>query len=121
MHPRDRVKLLLGPYLPPRTRPGRSLVCHLRGKVTVRSISDAPIQWPCTWRHAIDRRPSIILCGDLVRAVRTESAAPIMYHWGVGHSTLAKWPGWQHTREVKLRLPASRQSGTRIVWYGQPR
>src|ERR1019366_867348 len=91
MHPRDRVKLLLGPYLPPRTRPGRSLACHLRGKVTVRSISDAPIQWPCTWRHAIDHRPSIILCGDVVRAVCTESAAAIMYHWGVGHSTLATW------------------------------
>jgi hypothetical protein len=60
---------------------GSSLVCQLAGRVTVAGLTDAPVPWPY---RAIRGAPRpLILCGDLVRAVRTESAEAICHHWGV--------------------------------------
>jgi hypothetical protein len=39
----------------------------------------------------MDRRPSLILCGDLVRAVRRESVVAICHWWGVGRNTVWTW------------------------------
>jgi hypothetical protein len=40
----DRVKLLFGPYRPPRLRPGDRATCLLRDcAVVITSITDAPI------------------------------------------------------------------------------
>src|SRR5205085_1927066 len=74
----DRYKLIDGPYYPPRTARGRFLVCQLRGKVKVGGYSDAPIPWPRIWR-----RRSLVICGDLLRALRTESVYAVSYHWGL--------------------------------------
>jgi hypothetical protein len=91
MHERDRVKLLFGPCRMPVCKVGRALRCRICVRAVVRGISAAPIQWPHTWRNNIDRRPSLILCGDLVRAVRRESGTAVAHWWGVSKLTVWKW------------------------------
>ena len=77
----ERFKLLYGPYVAPKCRLGDKLPCEYRGReVTVKGMTDAPIQWPCARRNG---NASPILCGDLIRAVRTESEIAVAYHWGV--------------------------------------
>ena len=51
-------------------------------------MTDAPIPWP---RAYIKGPASLILCGDLIHAVRTESANAIAHHWGVGMTTVGSW------------------------------
>jgi hypothetical protein len=85
----DRFRLLFGPYRMPRCRVGRKLFCEVRGWVTVRGLSDNPIPWPQT--RGKRGRPFLILCGDLVKAVRRESNQAVAYHWGVTPQTVSGW------------------------------
>jgi hypothetical protein len=87
----DRVKLLFGPYRMPKRKVGQWLPCRMRGKARIMGISDAPMQWPYTYRHEMDRRPSLIVCGDLVRALQRESATAIAHWWGASISTVWRW------------------------------
>ena len=85
----ERFKLLYGPYQPPKCRVGDKLPCEYRGReVTVRAMTDAPIQWPAT-RGGL--RASPIVCGDLIRAVRAESEIAVVHHWGVNRYVVWKW------------------------------
>ena len=70
----ERVKLLFGPYRTPKCKVGRRLRCVMRGKVTVAGLSDAPIQWPYVPQPGGNGYRSLILCGDLIRAVRRDDA-----------------------------------------------
>src|SRR5215204_1664503 len=81
-----RFRLLSGPYEPPRTRPGKFLFCESRGTVKVGEYNDGPIPWPMKWGTR-----SLILCGDLVKAVKHESESAVAHHWGVGIKTVQKW------------------------------
>ena len=83
---KELVKLVYGPYRTPRTRAGRYLFCEWRGKVKVGEFSDAPIPWPMKEKYR-----SLILCGDLVKALQRESATAVAYHWGVCVQTVSKW------------------------------
>jgi hypothetical protein len=84
----ERYKLLYGPYVPPECRLGDKLPCEYRGhEVTVRGVSDGPIQWPSTRRG----NHSPILCGDLIRAVQRESEMAVAHHWGVTLSLVWRW------------------------------
>jgi hypothetical protein len=83
-------ELLGGPYLPPIAKPGDWLDDAINGAVQVGRFSDGRISWPC--RKKTGKR-SLILCGDLERAVKTESAIAIMYWFGVSEPTLTKWRG----------------------------
>src|SRR5437868_2602873 len=86
MHDTERFKLLHGSYKMPRCKVRGFLYCHRRGKrVRVTSIADSLISWPCTGNR------SPILCGDLVRAVRKESAQAVAHHWGVTPQTVTIW------------------------------
>ena len=85
----ERFKLLYGPYVVPKCSPGDTLPCEYRGQeVTVNGMTDARIRWPSARRN---NRWSPILCGDLIRAVRTESAQAVAYHWGVSDSVVGRW------------------------------
>ena len=85
----ERFKLLYGPYVVPNCKLGDRLLCEYRAReLSVRGMTDGLIQWPCTRRN---RTKSPIVCGDLVRAIRTESAMAVAYHWGVRHKTIWKW------------------------------
>src|SRR5262245_45972864 len=86
MQDEQRFQLLFGPYVPPRTKRGKFLFCEMRGTVKVGGYSDGPIPWPVKWGTR-----SLILCGDLARAVRVESAQGIAHHWGVRPPTVTKW------------------------------
>ena len=82
----DRFKLEFGPYLPPIIpRTGR-LFCEMRGYLRVGPWSQAPIPWPMRYRTG-----SIILCGDLIRAVKMESVEAVSHHWGVCRTVVQFW------------------------------
>ena len=85
----ERFKLLYGPYVVPECKLGDKLHCEYRGReLTVKGMTDGLIQWPCTRRS---RAKSPIVCGDLVRAIRTESAVAVAHHWGVRRKAVWKW------------------------------
>jgi hypothetical protein len=90
MRDADRYKLRFGPYRAPRCRVGRWLTCAVRGRVRVVAISDAPIPWP-QCRVTRGGRPSLIVCGDLLRAIRRESNQAVAAWWGVSSFTVTKW------------------------------
>ena len=81
----DRFLLAHGPYRPPRSAAGDRLFCEIRGTVIVGGYTDAPIPWP---RMKKGGNPCLILCGDLVRAVRAESNAAVSHHFGVSTHTV---------------------------------
>jgi hypothetical protein len=83
-------ELMNGPYTAPRTAVGLYLRDLIRGRVLVCGISDAPIQWPLSWTPYATRGMPV-LCSELARAVRTETAAAVAYHWGVSRRTTWTW------------------------------
>jgi hypothetical protein len=85
----ERFKLLYGPYTAPKCRSGDTLTCEYRRReMKVRGMSDAPIRWPSLRRGRSD---SLIVCDDLVRAIRTESSIAVAHHWGVARSVVSQW------------------------------
>lgn len=82
-------KLVSGPYAAPVCCVGNRLPCeHVGRERVVGGLTDAPIPWPYARKTG---RRSLILCGDLIRAVRIESVEAICYYWGVGEVTAWKW------------------------------
>jgi hypothetical protein len=121
----DRYRLIDGPYYPPRTARGHFLVCEFRGKVKVGGYSNAPIPWPRIWN-----RRSLVMCGDLVRALKTESRYAISYYWGLSLASVSAYrtqlsvlrmnPGTSrliyelvlpasHTPEARAKLSAAKE------------
>ena len=99
----ERVKLLYGPYRMPRCKVGRWLRCLMRGPIKVCGISPAPIQWPFT-RRGKRGTVSLILCGDLARAVRKESEIAVAHWFGITGQTVWKWRvalGVEETRKER--------------------
>lgn len=81
----ETPKLIGGPYNTPICRIGGTLpdLRHHRTEKTVRGITDAIIPWPY---YRMNKGPSLILCGDLVIALNTESPLAISYYWGISLS-----------------------------------
>lgn len=86
MNDRERYRLYFGPYETPCLPPSRIAKCCMRGRVRVGTWSNGNIPWPRRYRTN-----SLILCRDLVRAVRKESAQAVAWHWGVTLVTVFKW------------------------------
>ncbi|HEX3625185.1 MAG TPA: hypothetical protein VH280_07160 [Verrucomicrobiae bacterium] len=83
----ERFRLQFGPYAPPKIPRKQRLFCEARGWLRVSPTwSDGLISWPRRYQTG-----SIILCGDLVRAVKMESVEVICYHWGVCRNVVQKW------------------------------
>lgn len=88
MRQSERNRLFFGPYRAPKSRVGEEIRCAIRGKVKIVSKSPGRMRWPRC-------RPSIahvlIVCGDLERAIRTESVRAVAYWWGVTPHTVFNW------------------------------
>lgn len=66
------------------------MFCEHRGReTTVDGWTDAPIPWPAY--RGLTGRLTPLLCGDLVRAVRHESAQAVSYWFGVSRYTVRRW------------------------------
>jgi hypothetical protein len=84
-----RFRLLHGPYRTPRCCVGGRLYCErLRCQVPVGGIHEAPIPWPVA---GVKGPRALILCGDLVQAVRLESVVAVCYWWRVHRNTVSRW------------------------------
>jgi hypothetical protein len=88
--------LVGGPYKTPRIKPGQSVACLIRGEVEVDGLSEgvrstaegAPLAWPYLLRcPPVDRR-SLVLCADLVKAVKVESSQAVCHYWGISRDTV---------------------------------
>src|SRR5262249_31367205 len=106
----DRVKLLFGPYRPPRLRVGDRATCLLRDcEVVITSITDAPIPWPRC--RALGGGSGPWLGGDLEEAVRRESAAAVGFWWRLSAATV-----WKMRKA--LGVTRTNNEGTqRLVWH----
>ncbi len=75
-------------YRPPACRIGSWLDDEIYGRVQVGGFTDAKISWP--YRKSRSSH-SLILCGDLVEAVKIEAAKDVCDWFDVGATTVAKW------------------------------
>jgi hypothetical protein len=89
----DRVKLLFGPYQPPRLERGDRAYCLYRDTiVVVTSWTDAPIPWPrCRALDSPGGGSGLLVDDELARAVRSESAAAVMFWRGASASAVNDW------------------------------
>jgi hypothetical protein len=89
----DRVRLLHGPYRPPRLRKGDRASCLFRDcDVVVTGWTDARISWPrCRPVDVARTHPSLLVDEELARAVRQESAAAVRFWWGVSVGVVWRW------------------------------
>jgi hypothetical protein len=120
----DRFRLVYGPYEPPLFK-GGFLKDAVRGKVKFGKYSNAPIPWPIFKKEGRRGSGGHVLCGDLVRALKQESAAAISYHWGVCAGTVLKWrralgfkgltPGARRMIEIGVDLCKLPQSQTKLT------
>jgi hypothetical protein len=86
---RRTITLIGAPYRSTDFRPGDRVKCRVRGWVTVDGITRGPIRWP--YVQQLGGKRSLILCGELERAVRTESVQAVMHYWGVSRTAVRRW------------------------------
>jgi hypothetical protein len=93
MHQRpEHVRLLHGPYKPPRLRRGDRATCLFRdAEVIVTGWSDGRISWPRCRVPGAPGAAGLLVDEELARAVRCESALAIRHWWGVGECTVWRW------------------------------
>jgi hypothetical protein len=87
-----KFKLLFGPYTPPALKKGDRATCFYRdADVVITSWSDGRISWPRC--RALGHRggSGLLVEDELARAIRSESAAALMYWWGVNGRTAWAW------------------------------
>jgi hypothetical protein len=70
----------------------------------VGGYSDGPIPWPVKWGSR-----SLILCGDLIDAVKQESEVAVGHHWGVCIKVVQRW---RRALGVEIYNP-----GTRVLQH----
>jgi hypothetical protein len=122
---KDSLRLLSGPYSTPALRVGERAVCHYRKcVVVVTSWTDAPISWP-RGRPMPLPCPSLLVDDELLRAIKSESAAAIRQWWGVSQGLIARWrkafevarmdnPG--SARLIRAALEKSTAASREKVW-----
>jgi DNA-binding Xre family transcriptional regulator len=84
------LSFVAGPYRSPRVALGDVIECARFGPLVVRGWSNGPIPWPMG-RANVGGRSSLILFGDLERAIRCESNRAVALAWGVTWMTVSHW------------------------------
>lgn len=82
------LRFLGGPYRAPEVKVGQWIECERFGQRRVLGWSEGPIPWPLCRRTG---PMSLVLCGDLVRAVEGEAAIVVALAWGVSRQTVHIW------------------------------
>ena len=103
------ISPLLGRYTRPKAGIGTTLTDQTTDpprRVRVDGVTEAPIPWP--YHQLPGGKISLVLCGDLVRAVRTESGQAVAAWWGVSRWVVQRW---RRTLGVGRMTP-----GTQAVW-----
>jgi hypothetical protein len=110
MTERDKVQLLHGPYISPRLKRGDRATCLLRDStVVITGLSSGRIQWlRCRALDTHGGGSELLLAGDLVRAVKNESAAAVMHWWGVTEGVVWRW-------RKALDAPGLKPEGSRLL------
>jgi hypothetical protein len=98
---------LHGRYRAPRFRIGGKVNCEVRGELRIVGVTDARIPWPLGVASRGGAK-SLIVRGDLVRAVQRESVYALCHWFGVNYQTVTKW-------RKALGVPP-RNEGTRCLW-----
>jgi hypothetical protein len=81
-------RFYFGPYTTPRYRIGQHVHCERFGDVVIVGTSNGRIAWPVARRPGARGRASLVLYGDLARAVRQETGLAIKYWFGAGTSAV---------------------------------
>ena len=127
---RSSKRLQFGPYRKPRFRRGQIVNCERRGELVIVGTSTGRIPWPVGLAGC---NRSLVLCGDLVRAVKMEALLAIKYWWGASASTVVEWrkvfkvpqanPGTRKIRQelAKGRIGAKARAASRLAWTSERR
>jgi len=122
--------LAFGVYAPPKVCTGQHVHDALRGdKVVIADFGRS--KWPRF--QSTGGRLMPVLTGDLIRAVKTESAATVAYHWGVSRWTVYRWrkavgvgrftegtrAAWKHLAALKLTVAGRRKAARATKRYWQ--
>lgn len=84
--PGDSPIIIAGPYSPPSADAypvGATVQCERWGPVEVAG-HHGPMRWPWCRPHGRGDRRSLILAGELARAIRVEAAETVALLWGIG-------------------------------------
>lgn len=80
------VRFVGGPYGPPRLPGDGVLRCAIHGRLKVGGYTNTVIPWPVASGHPSQR----IICGDLLKALRTESREAIVFHFGLSRAFVSE-------------------------------
>jgi hypothetical protein len=128
----DKCRLLHGPYQAPALRVGDRADCLMPGTVVITSWTDARINWPRCRRPVGNSHPSLLLDGELARAVRTEASAAVMHWWGLSTGVVHRWrkfldvtrtnnPRSRELLRASAQAGAPRASEAQSVQQGRPK
>jgi hypothetical protein len=88
----DHVRLLAGPYKAPALQRGDRAMCLYRDcEVAVTSWTGARLAWPRCLPVGVRSRPGLLVNDELLRAIRTESAAALKHWFGVSSKAVWQW------------------------------
>lgn len=89
-----RRVLRFGPYAFPVVTVGAYVTCAVRGRIRIHHWRDTEgaIPWPVGVQSGPSPgAPSIVVMGDLVRALKREAAVAVAQHWGVSRNLVRRW------------------------------
>ena len=102
----EKVRFVGGPYTPQLVDVGGRLRCKLRGMLTVAGYTNALIPWPVAVGNSSKQ---VILCGDLLKALKTESCVAVAFHFGLSPQTVSLY---RSRLGIERFTPGSR----RLLW-----